>query len=109
MARLNDRVALVTDTAFASRVAMAAVSIALEVVLEDPTGVNVPQRQALASAVLADPLSQGARLTAVAVADEEVADLGTQKTLGGTGELALDMAITDRLRDTWNALSGVTG
>lgn len=108
MARLSDRVALVTDAGFAAQVAMAAVIVALDVIAE-PAGVpDRPLRVALALAVLGNPIAQGARLTAVVVADNTLADRAAPRPTGAVEQAELDTAIVARLRATWNALAGVT-
>ncbi len=106
--RLSDRAVLVTDPSFTARVAMGAVTVALAVIGEPEDAANRPLRVNFASAVLADPLKQGARLTAVVLASESVATLALSKNPNAQASEELDTAVMARLRETWDALSGVS-
>ena len=108
MARLSDRVVLVTEVAFAARVAMAAVIVAVDVAQEPAGTPHRPLRTSLASAVLSDPIAQGRRLAAVVLADDPLSDQAIGRPTDPAAIAALDAAIVARLRATWNVLAGVT-
>lgn len=108
MARLPDRVTLVTEVAFAARVAMAAVIVAIDAVGEPANTPHRPQRVTLASSVLSDPIAQGRRLAAVILADDALSDQAVARPTEATAVAALDAAIIARLRATWNVSAGVT-
>lgn len=108
MASLPDRVILVTEAAFAARVAMAAVIVSIGVVREPTATPFRPQRASLASSVLSDPIAQGRRLAAVVLADDGLSNQAFARPTDASAIAALDTAIITRLRDTWNVCAGVT-
>lgn len=106
--QLADKVLLVTNATFTGRVAMAAVVIALEVITEPMDTYARPLRVNFASAILGDPMRQGTRLAAVVVSDGALAVLALVSNPTAIEVENLDTAIIERLRMTWNAMSGVT-
>lgn len=102
---LSERAKLAVNAQVHVLMAIAASSVALEVMREENDGVHDQRRVSFAKAVLAAPLTHGQNISVVAFADTTLIDAyALSPTAAETEE-----SIENRVRAIWNALAGIGG